>query len=817
MIGTAVGHIRLLGELARGGMGEVYVGLDEKLHRRVALKAIRAEHRLDPEAKARFLREARILSQLDHPNICRIHDYVEGDDADFLVLELIEGETLANARACRDRGAKLRVAQQIAGALAAAHERGIIHRDLKPGNVMLTATGDIKILDFGIASNAAPAGAAGSPASVPPISGTRSFDSEAETHFARTTEREATTDVSTRQGVVLGTDLYMSPEQARGEPLTPASDMYSFGLLLQELFTGSRPHPEGLGFFELVARASRGQSEPVTGLEKPLTALINRLKQQAPTARPTAVDAVERLQWIRDRRKRGIRAAIAAGVLLIFALGGLKYTLDVHTARNEAERRRVQAEDLIGFMLGDLREKLTAVGRLDALDEAGAKALAYFDSLPQDAVSDEELVRRAKALSQIGEVRLAKGDSAGAARVFEESLALSDAVAGRNPDRGDFQLALGTSHFWVGYAYWNKGDLDKAHTHLGVYKDIAEGLVARDSNRRDWQLELAQAQSNLGAVSQARGNSRDAIVHFQAALNIKHQLLAAAPDDPKAIREVAVTQSWLGEAQQGDGRLPEALETFEAHRRALERLTAYDPSNTEWKYLRTIAEAKVGQSFRALGRRAEALERFESYRGMALSLVAHDPLNGDWKRERGNADIETGQELSALNRHREAAARLGEGRDAIKALSDSDPRNADWRRMLASAENAVASGAFARSDHQEAAVAARRARMALDAAGSSGGGPREARRRSESYLIEGRALAALGRRAEAHTAWTTALDLIAPVARASKDSDVLWLWANALVLLDRKSEVAPVVKGLTAQGFRPAELGALCRRYGCVP
>src|SRR6187200_2114020 len=147
-----VSHYRVLERLGEGGMGEVYVGIDETLKRRVALKAIRVEHRLDSVSKARFLREARILSQLDHPNICRVYDFIEGDGRDWLVMELIEGKSLQVALRDRlDPAAKMKIAEQIAAVLMATHAAGVVHRDLKPGNVMLTRGTHVKVLDFGLA------------------------------------------------------------------------------------------------------------------------------------------------------------------------------------------------------------------------------------------------------------------------------------------------------------------------------------------------------------------------------------------------------------------------------------------------------------------------------------------------------------------------------------------------------------------------------------------------------------------------------------------------------------------------------------------
>ncbi len=171
-VGTTVGHIRITRFIGAGGMGEVYEGFDETLRRKVAVKTIGRKARLTPTAKARFLREARALSALDHPHICKIYDYVEGDGSDFLVLEHIEGSNLADAiQSGLDRNLKLRIAEQIAGVLVAAHEKGVVHRDIKPTNVMLTRGGNAKVLDFGLARLAQPKDRGRKPLALPAIRG----------------------------------------------------------------------------------------------------------------------------------------------------------------------------------------------------------------------------------------------------------------------------------------------------------------------------------------------------------------------------------------------------------------------------------------------------------------------------------------------------------------------------------------------------------------------------------------------------------------------------------------------------------------------
>ncbi|MFP5289345.1 MAG: serine/threonine-protein kinase, partial [Thermoanaerobaculia bacterium] len=301
--GDRIGHVRIDAALAEGGMGAVFVGFDEKLQRPVALKAIRSD-RLDDEARTRFLTEARLLSQLDHPNVCRIYGYLESERGDFLLLELIRGRTLRQAlRDGIEPGAKLAIAQGIARALEAAHQKGIVHRDLKPENVMLTEAGDVKVLDFGLArsdeedESTPPAQAvlsplpAGSSWWVPSLPG------------------------RTGTGDLVGTPASMSPEQARGRPATAASDAYALGLLLQELFTGQPPYEAGLPEPLLLVKAADGDTLPVRGGDPDLAALIRRLEAVAPEARPTVAEAAERLAWIRGKPRRRRLRLLAAAVV----------------------------------------------------------------------------------------------------------------------------------------------------------------------------------------------------------------------------------------------------------------------------------------------------------------------------------------------------------------------------------------------------------------------------------------------------------------------------------------------------------------------
>lgn len=223
---TAIGPYKIERELGRGGMGEVYLAHDSRLDRHVAIKALPAHLAQEPERLARFQREAKVLASLNHPNIGAIFGLEESASRQYLILEFISGETLgdrlANGPVPVDE--TLTLAKQIAEALEAAHEKGVVHRDLKPSNVMVSESGQVKVLDFGLARTAE-----GSPTSTglapSPDSPTMPVNSP------------------TIPGAIMGTAGYMSPEQARGKPVDKRSDIFSFGCVLYEMLTGAGPFP----------------------------------------------------------------------------------------------------------------------------------------------------------------------------------------------------------------------------------------------------------------------------------------------------------------------------------------------------------------------------------------------------------------------------------------------------------------------------------------------------------------------------------------------------------------------------------------------
>jgi eukaryotic-like serine/threonine-protein kinase len=285
--GIKLGPYEILAPLGAGGMGEVYLARDTRLGRDVAVKVLPSRLCSDPSQRQRLEREARTISSLNHPNICQLHDVGCQDEVDYIVMEYVDGQTLAERLLSGPLPIKqaLKIAIEIADALDKAHARGIIHRDLKSGNIMLTKSGVSKLMDFGLAKPTVA------------VSGTASGNGHSATPSAPTMSVAALAsppDPLTDKGTIVGTFLYMAPELLRGEQADERSDIFSFGCVLYEMITRVRPF-SGKSQLSLISAILEKEPEPIKNVQPSTSPAVEHI-----VLRCLAKDPNDRWQTFRD-------------------------------------------------------------------------------------------------------------------------------------------------------------------------------------------------------------------------------------------------------------------------------------------------------------------------------------------------------------------------------------------------------------------------------------------------------------------------------------------------------------------------------------
>ncbi|MFP3941389.1 MAG: protein kinase domain-containing protein, partial [Thermoanaerobaculia bacterium] len=649
--------------LGAGGMACVYRAFDRRLGRPVALKVL---HDADPETPRRLLREARAQARVRHDHVLDVYETGELDGRPYIAVRYVAGGTLADRSGALAVEPAVRLVAQVAKGLHAAHREGLLHGDVKPSNVLVEETPDGELRawigDFGIATEAG--------GTNPETAG------------------------------LAGTPRFMAPELLRGGRTSAdrRADVYSLGVTLHQVLTGELP-PRG---------SVRGNELRKRALDLPpdLAAIVARCLAEDPAGRyPSARALAEDLRRFLDgevveayadrlayrltrfaARHRTLLAVAGVSAMLLSAALVAAAAMGVRAVRAHglAEQRRVQAEELITYTLLDLRDKLEAVGHLDLLDDVGERALRYFAAVPEAELSDEELARRSTALYQIGDVRIRRGDLAGAKRPIEESLTLARRLAERHPGDPDRLFDLGQSEFWAGYAGWKRGDLAAARRHFEAYHEISARLVTAEPENRAWLGELSYAESNLGSVLEQEGDLAGALARFRSALEIDRRLVAEAetPGEVDERRfELAAAHNTVGVVLERMGRLDEAREHYEADLALRRRLAASDPANQRYRDFLGTSRTYLGNLLFALGDTAAARTHLEAARDLFDELSARDPANGDWRYKSAWSYLWLGRLEHAEGRPEAARSAWRRAEGLARELAAADPERAEWRRL----------------------------------------------------------------------------------------------------------------------------------------
>jgi len=823
--GQQVGAYTLVRELGHGGMGSVWLArrTDGRYQGEVAIKFLRAGFFGHGDA-ARFEREGSILARLSHPHIARLLDAgVAGDGTQpYLVLEYIDGEPIDEY--CRKRAlptaARVRLFLDVLAAVAHAHNRLILHRDLKPSNILVTGAGEVKLLDFGIAKLLDSAEASG-----------------------------AATELTQRAGNAF-TPHYAAPEQLQNGDVTTATDVYALGVLLYMLLGG--PHPttgaqdttidrmravvevEPKRLSEAVRRRDRKAADapaPAAArklareLEGDIDTIVARALKKVPAHRyANAADLADDLRrWLAhepiaarpDSRLyrlakfvRRHRAGVAAGSIAVAAVAvGVGMAL---VEGREAQRQRVQAEGLIEFMLGDLRKKLQPVGRLDALDGVGEKALAYYGAQDADRLDADSLGRRARALHMIGDLAEQRGRLDEAERVFQRAADSTAELLERHPADGQRMFDHSQSEYWVGYVQWRRGRLREADAAMRRYYALAVRMTATDPANVDWRIEKAYAAQNIAVVDLDLGRYADALKASQEADAIVAPVTKARPE---VIVEWAHMVGWAAVAQRALGHYEESL-ALERRKLEIARSAPGGESNQDAQYLVANAHNDMAQLLLDLGRLDEADEMARSALAEHEALTAVDPSNLDWASEALVVRMRAAQ-VARLRGHAQEARALHAPDAALlaKLLARPLPRRS-WRLLDASV--------CAQLDAQLAADAPARAQALkrlqdyradvarfLQAGDSLSVG--DVVSVAAALLALGDLHASDGRAAQAREAWEDGLNRLGP--RSDADTpDSLTLRARLAVRLERFQDARALAESVGATAYRHPAFADLQQR-----
>ncbi len=647
IVGTHVGSIRVEERLAEGGMGLVYRGFDERLRRAVALKSIRTEWRHQLEARARFLREARVLGQIKHPNICEIYGYEQTPGGDFLVLEYIDGKKLTDEMTALSSEARDRVIAAIVDVLRAAHGAGVVHRDLKPDNIMITRPGAVKVIDFGIArAEEAPDDAA---RATGPASGL------------------GPKGAKTQAGDIIGTPHYMSPEQARGELATPASDLFSLGLIMYELYTGQRAYPRDLHGPALVEKLREGKVELSRELTGPRRRLVERLLATDPGERPTAAEVareLERIGAIPRRRLQLALAFLAAGLSVVL---GVRYVTSVQAerasaeaarvqadaARAQADEARVQAERLVTLLLDELHDELLARARREVVDKVSREVLRYFEELPEPLRRGSSL-RMARALRQYAEVQSQRGEPGAAREAYQRALTLDEQSVAASPEPEALAAVAKDLQEIAGIALFD-GDpgVAAAFSKRGV--EVYRQLVQAQPDDVRWQEALARCLVSVGWSQNGLGELAAGQAAFAEAAELYRRLVALdANRQPWRFALGSVLQN-IAETQFWQGALDASVGSYEECIRILDALSASSPEVLDFAGFAAEARVRLAAAVARRGDPAAALDLIETARVALAKNQARDATRLRWTVSLHEADLFAARVLR--QRHQDAAAR----------------------------------------------------------------------------------------------------------------------------------------------------------------
>ena len=687
-IGRRVGPYKIVELIGAGGMGEVYraVRADDQYQKEVALKVVRSGQ-FSGFVIDRFKNERQILASLDHPHIARLLDGGATEDGTpYFVMELIEGQPITQFCDYRKLSVdeRLHLFSKVCAAVQYAHQHLIVHRDIKPGNILVTADGSPKLLDFGIAK------------------------------IIGADENSPRSDMTLTAFRIL-TPRYASPEQIKGEPMTTASDVYSLGVVLYELLTGCSPYENGTPTATEVARAvcedeperpsaavrraeaATNHGAPDASSEKLVRQLcgdldnivLMALRKEPPRRYQSVEQLAEDIRrhledvpvlartdttWYRtskfvSRHRFGVIAsAVAACALLV------GFTVAIYEARAarqqagiarvqraRAERRFNDVRKLANSLMFEIHDSIKDLpGTTSARKLLVNRALEYLDSLSKESSDDLSLQRElAAAYDRVGDVlgyngAANLGDFAGAMQSYKKALAIREAAAAASPGDAQTQSDLLNDYFHLGFAQQDAGDYKGALNDFRKALPVAQGLVAAYPNNPKYQDWFAGFHWSIGNVLSRTGDYAGALASYRQGLSIRGPI-AGDTGAPLFRTHLAADYQGVGQMLMRTGEIDQAIASSRKAAQILEQVSQSDPTNA------TVREF-LGESYdtfalileRRPGNLEEALEYSRKGVKVFSTLVSADPTNSLARANLGFAEARVGDVLLAQGKIEEA-------------------------------------------------------------------------------------------------------------------------------------------------------------------
>ena len=506
----------------------------------------------------------------------------------------------------------------------------------------------------------------------------------------------------------------------------------------------------------------------------------------------------------RHRRMAIIAAASVAGMTLALILATTAWIERnrAQAASRDAQRRQAQAEGLLGFLLDDLRPKLTKVGQLDLLNTVDEKAEHYFSNLDPNDLNDNTLARQAQTLTGIGQVRSSQARYPEALESFQRAYERSSALVDRHPSDGPLLFDRGQAEYWVGFAYWQSRDLDKAQIWWTRYRDTSREVYELDPNNLAWEHELAYGDHNVAVIALEGGQLELAAAAFDQSRTAVESVLAKTPDDAQTMFDVADEVSWQGSTQEQLGNLDRATDLLAEKSERVRVISSKNPNNPKWKAEWSTAQVMQSELLRIRGRNIEAYAVANEAVERMVPLTLLDPGNKDWSQDYVYALLMRAAACASLQKKAEMQRDLAVAQPLLDAIAQADPRERHVRRDLLDAASLRILMALQDNDQQAARTAAD-GLHGLDGGAASQNSAVDAGRYAMSQVAAGLAARANGLPSDADVYFSTARRMLAPLASRSRYWRVLDPWARLARASGDTVEADRVESQLAGIGYVP--------------